>query len=89
MTANEIAEASTCFSCIDNKESAILYLLEQIVTNGGGGGGGNAFSSGSVDDPNGNVTGSPGDIYLSSIPAGGDGSVWFKVTGTDTNTGWE
>jgi len=55
-------------------------LLVRI--NGGGG-----LRSGSQATPNGNVTGSPGDVYLST--AGGAGATfWVKETGVATNTGW-
>lgn len=40
-------------------------------------------------DPNGVLVGSPGDIYKSAAALGGDGSVWFKVSGTATDTVWE
>lgn len=35
-TPNEISEASPCFSCIDDKLAALLYLLNQIRIEGGG-----------------------------------------------------
>lgn len=54
----------------------------------GGGGGGPDVKFNSFLDPNGNVTGSVDDIYKSVESLGGDGSVWFKQTGTATNTGW-
>lgn len=36
MTPAEIAEASTCLSCIDGKWPALLYLLDQIRVEQGG-----------------------------------------------------
>lgn len=57
-------------------------------TGGGGGGAGLTYYQGSALDPNGVVTGSIGDVYYSRIAVGGDGSVWWKTTGTATNTGW-
>lgn len=35
-TPAEISEASPCFSCINDKLSALLYLLNQIRIEGGG-----------------------------------------------------
>lgn len=35
-TPNEISEASPCFSCIESKADALLYLLDQIRIEGGG-----------------------------------------------------
>lgn len=55
---------------------------------GGGGGAGLTYHQGAHLDPNGNVTGSVGDVYYSRIAVGGDGSVWWKTTGTATDTGW-
>lgn len=57
-------------------------------TGGGGGGAGLTYYQGAHLDPNGNVTGSVGDVYHSRIAVGGDGSVWWKTTGTATDTGW-
>lgn len=60
-----------------------------IFSSGGGGGGaGLTYHQGAFTDPNGNVTGSVGDVYKSRIALGGDGTVWWKETGTGTNTGW-
>lgn len=55
---------------------------------GGGGGAGLTYYQGAFTDPNGNVTGSVGDLYYSRIAIGGDGTLWAKTTGTATNTGW-
>lgn len=38
--------------------------------------------------PNGVLVGSPGDMYKSAEDLGGDGSLWFKISGVATNTGW-
>lgn len=57
-------------------------------TGGGGGGAGLTYYQGADLDPNGVVTGSVGDVYHSRIAVGGDGSVWWKTTGTATDTGW-
>lgn len=70
-------------------EQRSLVKIVSLLTSGGGGGGGGSNTSGAAFDPNGSVTGSPGDIYKSAISLGGDGSEWFKVSGTATNTGWE
>lgn len=43
--------------------------------------------SGSQATPNGNVTGSPGDVYLSTT-GGAGATMWVKETGSATNTGW-
>jgi hypothetical protein len=61
----------------------------QFTTGGGGGGAGLTYYQGSALDPNGTITGSIGDVYHSRLGLGGDGSTWWKVTGTATNTGWE
>lgn len=55
---------------------------------GGGGGAGLTYYQGAFLDPNGNQTGSVGDVYKSRISLGGDGTVWWKETGNNTNTGW-
>lgn len=45
------------------------------------------ISSGGFADPNTNVFGSPGDLYLS--PNGGANiTLWVKESGSNTNTGW-
>lgn len=36
-------------------------------------------------DPNSNVTGQLGDLYIAVV---GTASLWFKATGDNTNTGW-
>lgn len=59
------------------------------IFTGSGGGSGPDVKFNSFFDPNGNVTGSVDDIYVSSLNLGGDGSIWFKRTGNGTNTGWE
>lgn len=46
-------------------------------------------TTGAFLDPNGNVTGSVGDIFKSAESLGGDGTLWFKVSGTATDSGWE
>jgi hypothetical protein len=56
---------------------------------GGGGGAGLTYYQGAGLDPNGVQVGSVGDVYHSRLGLGGDGSTWWKVTGTATNTGWE
>ena len=50
---------------------------------------GGAFTAAGTLDPNGAITGSPGDQFKSAISLGGDGSLWVKVSGVGTNTGWE
>lgn len=61
-----------------------------IFSSGGSGGGaGLTYYQGAFLDPNGNVTGSLGDVYHSRVAAGGDGSTWWKVAGSGTNTNWE
>jgi hypothetical protein len=49
--------------------------------------GGSVWSSGAFANPNTNVTGSPGDYYLSTT-GGVAATFWVKETGAATNTGW-
>lgn len=60
-------------------------ILQRILgaTIDGGGGGGGGVAPGVVD-PNGNVTGDPGDTYWNSA----NGTFWVKSSGTGTDTGW-
>lgn len=59
----------------------------QFVAVGGNGAGLTYHQSGALD-PNGSVVGTVGDVFHSRVSQGGDGSVWWKVSGTG-NTGWE
>jgi hypothetical protein len=56
---------------------------------GGGGGAGLTYYQGAGFDPNGVQVGSVGDVYHSRVALGGDGSTWWKVSGTGTTTVWE
>lgn len=64
-----------------------LYVrVGKLIANGGGGGssgGGLSFSTG-TGEPEGVVTGSPGDTYWDTSTD----FYYVKVTGTATNTGW-
>ena len=84
MTVAEIQENSECF-CFTGVtfERAAIYLLSQIAAGGGGGGGSAAFTVG-TGNPEGVVTGSPGDRFWDSV----NNFQYTKVTGTATNTGW-
>jgi hypothetical protein len=62
----------------------VLMKILGATIDGGGGSGGGAIPPGVVD-PNGNVTGSPGDMYWNTA----NSSLWVKDSGTGTNTGWE
>lgn len=59
------------------------------VIQAAGTGAGLTYHQGAFLDPNGNVTGSIGDVYHSRVASGGDGSTWWKVSGTNSNTVWE
>ena len=60
----------------------LAYWASQVT--GGGGGGGSVFTVG-TGDPEGVVTGSPGDRFWDST----NDFQYTKVTGTATNTGWK
>ena len=60
----------------------LAYWASQVT--GGGGGGGGAFTVG-TGNPEGVVTGSPGDRFWDSV----NDFQYTKVTGTSTNTGWK
>lgn len=70
----------------DDPQRSLVKIVELLST--GAGGGGVTANVGGFLDPNGNVTGSVGDTYYSRFADGGDGSTWFKGSGTATNTGW-
>lgn len=55
---------------------------------GAGGGAGLTYHQSGALDPNGVVTGAVGDVFHSRVASGGDGSTWWKVSGSG-NTGWE
>lgn len=65
-----------------------MYPCTTIINNITGNSGANTNHYGAALDPNGVVTGRPGDWYKSLISLGGDGSAWFKASGNG-NTGWE
>ncbi len=62
--------------------SAADWLFLDVTTS-------RVLTSGAFSDPNGNVVGNVNDMYKSAVSLGGDGSLWVKVTGTATDTGWE
>lgn len=84
MTVDEIAEASTCFSCLNDRWAAGLYLAEQIVTNGGGGGGGGSPVLSTVGDPEGVLT---ADVRQFAWDATNN-VLYIHEGATGTNTGW-
>lgn len=51
---------------------------------GGGGGGGTLTTLSGTGSPNGAATGNPGYTYTQVD----NSSLWAKITGTGTNTGW-
>lgn len=53
-----------------------------------GSGAGLTYHQSGALDPNGSVTGTVGDVFHSRVSQGGDGSTWWKVSGSG-NTGWE
>lgn len=64
-----------------------LQLLCNISAALGASGGCTVFARRHVADfadPNGNVTGCPGDVYVQTST----GALWKKVSGENTNTGW-
>lgn len=81
MFTNMSAAASDTLQILAAK---LAYWLQQIDAGGGGGGGGLAFSSAAGADPNGAVSGSPGDTYYSTTT----GTLWTKVSGVATTSGW-
>ena len=72
------------WGCTPHRTDTINTLLKRIAgsTDGGGGGGG-GFTVGVVD-PNGVVTGSPGDGYVNTA----NKTLWIKESGVATDTGW-
>jgi hypothetical protein len=50
----------------------------------GGGGGGGSKGTVQVAHPNGSLVGNPGDSCFATT----DSTLWYKVTGTGTNSGW-
>lgn len=59
-----------------------------IFSPGSGGGAGLTYNQSGDLDPNGIITGTVGDVFHSRVSLGGDGSTWWKVSGSG-NTGWE
>ena len=78
-----------------DEDSGDIYIYESgawVLKSSGGGGGGGAgltYYQGAGLDPNGVQSGSVGDVYHSKVSLGGDGSTWWKVSGTGTTTVWE
>jgi len=70
----------------DSEQRSLVKIVSILAAGGGGSGSTNRI--GADFDPNGIVTGAVGDTYLSALSLGGDGSVWYKTSGTG-NTGWE
>lgn len=82
---------AACFAALTSgqRQVARLQLLCNISTLMGAGGGGTCtvFSgrhTGDFADPNSNVTGCPGEVYVRSST----GTLWKKATGENTDTGW-
>jgi hypothetical protein len=70
-----------------NTGSGYNTTWTEYSASGGGGAGLTYHQSGDLD-PNGVITGSVGDVFHSRVSAGGDGTTWWKVSGSG-NTGWE
>lgn len=81
-TPSDLANLSSCINC-SLSEKQILAAILAVLDGGSGGGGGGGGSVGVVD-PNGAVTGSPGDLYFNSA----NQTFWVKASGTSTDTGW-
>ncbi len=79
---NDLLDLARCFSCLSAAQHLEIqtYLLCQLVAGGGTGGG--AVEPGAVD-PEGSVTGTPGQTYFNST----NGTFWVKSSGSG-NTGW-
>lgn len=88
----ELMDDAVCFDQLTAGQRAVvrLQLLCDISTLLGAGGGAEACTvfafrhTGDFADPNGNVTGCPGEVYVRSST----GTLWKKLTGENTNTGW-
>lgn len=80
-----------------DEDAGDIYRFESgawvLKSSGGGSGSGTGdvtYHEGAFLDPNGNVTGNEGHMYISLETLGGDGRVWWKAIGTgNNNTGWE
>lgn len=72
----------------DSEQRSLVKIVDLLNNGAGGGGSGSTNHIGADFDPNGIVTGAVGDTYLSALSLGGDGSVWYKTSGSG-NTGWE
>ena len=73
----------------DSELRSLQKICELVASGGGGGGAGLTYYQGAGLDPNGVQSGSVGDVYHSKVSLGGDGSTWWKVSGTGTTTVWE
>jgi len=84
-TPNQLAIASACFQCMDERTLLLIqvYLLNQILA-GGGTGTGTSGTFAGTGSPQGVQVGSPGNTYLDTS----GNHFWAKATGTSTNTGW-
>lgn len=80
---------AACFFALKGGEwkALELQLLCEISTALGASGGCVVFAkrhAADFADPNGNVTGCPGDVYVRTST----GVLWKKLSGDNTNTGW-
>lgn len=88
-SVSELMADAACFDALTpgQRQVAKLQLLCDISTLLGAAGACTVFAKrhyADFADPNGNVTGCPGDVYIRTS----DGSLWKKVSGDNTNTGW-
>ena len=83
----EIATGIACLNSLSDAQvqRAILYYLININANGGGGSGGTGTLAG-IGNPNGVITGIPGQIYV-DVTNPASPVIWTKGSGTG-NTGW-
>lgn len=88
--SNNFGNEGSTYIDLDSGDFYAFYNGAWAIASGGGGGGaGLTYYQGAGLDPNGVQSGSVGDVYHSRVSLGGDGSTWWKVSGTSSTSVWE